>query len=84
MINRYQTTVYGREHNLLLLPVLSLSNPSKNNTRRLIFDWGKSISHPKANIAFAFVKGSHILFLVYNNRMYTIDNIVKCRSGRSI
>jgi len=74
--------LYGRIHNIMILPVLSLSRPDLNNEQRLIFDWGKSLSHPNANIAFAFMKRTYISALAYGSNMYTISVIKNCRSGR--
>lgn len=76
--------VAGRTYRIMILPVLSISNPNKHNEKRLVFDWGKSISHPQATVAFAILKkyGFYITRLVYNNKVYIINSIQTCRSGR--
>ena len=81
--NRRTIKVFGRTYNILILPVLSLSNPDLYRNRRLVFDWGKSISHPHAKIAFAILKShNYISRLIYDNTVYEILGITDCRSGR--
>lgn len=77
-------SVHGYNYRVMILPVLSISHPDKRFSRRLVFDWGKSMSHPKATIAFAVLKeyGLHIQYIIYDNKTYTVDTVKICRSGR--
>jgi hypothetical protein len=80
---RKTVVAFGREHHLMMLPVFSLSMPS-NGSRRMVFDWGKSLSHPNADIAFAFLEpwGNRISKVVFKGQAFEIKKISKCRSGR--
>ena len=90
MINRAHdfrkvVTVYDREYGLMLLPTFSVSKPDAEGVSRMVFDWGKSISHPRAEIAFAILDnpyGQHIEYIVYKDCMYSLTRPTKCRSGR--
>ena len=82
----------GYDFGVLILPVLSISKPSPNPrhgnilTQRIVFDWGKSLSHPNAKIAFGMLTrpgGQFFPYLVIGEIQYTVmDQIQKCRSGR--
>ena len=80
---RKTVTAFGREYHLMMLPVFSLSMPS-NGSQRMVFDWGKSLSHPHADIAFAFMEpwGSRINKIIFKNQTFDVRKITKCRSGR--
>lgn len=82
--SRRSVTAYGREHHMMMLPVFSLSMPSKTGTRRMVFDWGKSLSHPHAEIAIAFLEpwSYHIQKVIFKNQAFEIKTISRCRSGR--
>lgn len=70
---------------MMMLPTFSLSRPKENGIQRLVFDWGKSIAHPGADIAFAFLaseSGQFISTLVYKDIAYDVCGIKDCRSGR--
>jgi hypothetical protein len=76
---------HGYDYGVLILPVLSVSKPSRNNTQRVVFDWGKSISHPNAHIAFgmlATIEGQYFPHIIINENKYIVHNIMNCRSGR--
>jgi hypothetical protein len=80
---RLTVRIFDREHHLMMLPVFSLSMPS-DGSQRMVFDWGKSLSHPHADIAFAFLElwGNRIAKVVFKNQSFEIKKISKCRSGR--
>ena len=80
---RRSVDAYGREYHLMMLPVFSLSMPS-NGSRRMVFDWGKSLSHPHAEIAIAFLEpwSARISKIIYKNQAFEVRKISKCRSGR--
>lgn len=82
----------GHEFGVLILPFLSISKPSPdprhNNllTQRIVFDWGKSISHPNAKIAFGMLAkptGHYMLHIIIGENKYVVmGSPQKCRSGR--
>lgn len=82
----------GHDFGVLILPVLSISKPSPNPlhplslTQRLVFDWGKSLSHPNAKIAFGMLTrpGGHYFphLVIGENNYLVFGAIQKCRSGR--
>lgn len=75
--------VNGIYHYVMMLPILSVSRPNNNGICRIIFDWGKSLAHPCAMIAFAIMRyNQHIERLIFNNNEYVIYSVDKCRSGR--
>lgn len=82
--NRKLITMWGREFAMMMLPTFSLSGTNHGGYRRLVFDWGKSMSHPHADIAFAFMEpySVHIDRLVFRNKVYMVSGIRNCRSGR--
>lgn len=70
---------------MMMLPTFSISRPKQDGTQRLVFDWGKSIAHPGADIAFAFLAsegGQYIQTLVFRDIAYTVHDLKDCRSGR--
>lgn len=75
----------GQKFTLMLLPMFSLSKPDNSGKQRLVFDWGKSLPHPNAQIAIAILadnKGQYIRTLVIDDVAYNVTQIKKCRSGR--
>lgn len=88
--NRKSVIHQGYEFSLLLLPVLSVSKPSfdkhyNTHTQRIVFDWGKSLSHPAAKVGFALLTSptSHFFkYVVIGDNKYSIIKMQKCRSGR--
>lgn len=82
----------GQDFGVLLLPVLSISKPTPDPrhggilTQRLVFDWGKSLSHPNAKIAFGMLTrpgGQYFQHMIIGDNNYAVmDGIQKCRSGR--
>lgn len=83
---------HGFDYGILILPVLSLSKPSPDPrfggipTQRLVFDWGKSLSHPNAHVAFGMLtrpQGHYFERLIIGDNQYAIvGSISTCRSGR--
>lgn len=89
--NRKHVIHQGLEFSVLLLPVLSISKPSFDKQRnlhlqRIVFDWGKSLSHPDAKIAFAMLTSptSHYFthLVIGDNKYSIVGTMQKCRSGR--
>lgn len=82
--NRKIVKSWGREWEMMMLPTFSLSSPNSGGWQRLVFDWGKSMSHPHAQIAFAFMDNHsiHINKIVFRNKVYAVSDIRNCRSGR--
>lgn len=83
---------HGHDFGVLVLPVLSISKPSPDPrhgvavTQRIVFDWGKSLSHPNAKIAFGMLTrpGGHFFqhLIIGENNYVVMGQIQKCRSGR--
>jgi hypothetical protein len=76
---------HGHEFALMLLPVFSLSHPDRLGNSRLVFDWGKSLSHPRAQIAVGILSSpfsQYVKRLIYRGNEYGVSNLRKCRSGR--
>ena len=69
---------------VILLPVFSLSNSDKSTIQRLVFDWGKGLSHPHASPAFAISRkgSSRISRIIFKGYSFNVLNILGCRSGR--
>jgi hypothetical protein len=75
----------GHDFGVLILPVLSISKPNMDMRQRVVFDWGKSLSHPNARIAFGMLTrpGGHFFeHLIINENTYVVMALQKCRSGR--
>jgi len=86
MDNEYKRVVKfeGQLYRIMILPIFSLSTPNKYNESRMVFDWGKSLSHPSAKIGFAFIaSGQYINRIIFDDHSYYLVNKPrKCRSGR--
>jgi hypothetical protein len=81
---------HGHEFGVLILPILSISKPSRDSrhnvvTQRMVFDWGKSLSHPNAKVAFGMLTrpgGHYFQHMVMGDNNYVVMEVTKCRSGR--
>ena len=76
---------WGRSYALMILPIFSVSRPDPKGTKRIVFDWGKSLTHPNAKIGFAILRspmGQWIERLIISDNVYMIERIKRCRSGR--
>lgn len=96
MIKNFSTSkvveFHGHDFGVLIMPILSISKPSPNPlyngllTQRIVFDWGKSLSHPNAKIAFGMLTkpGGHYFphIILGENNYIVMGSPQKCRSGR--
>ena len=76
---------WGRLYALMILPIFSISRPDPNGSKRIVFDWGKSLAHPSAKIGIAILRspqGQWIERLIIADNTYMIESKKKCRSGR--
>lgn len=90
--NRKLVEHQGHLFGVLILPVLSISKPSPDPrfgsvyTQRIVFDWGKSLSHPSARVAFGMLtrpEGHYFPHIIINDKQYLIEGVIqRCRSGR--
>lgn len=89
--NKKSVEHLGHSFGVLILPVLSISKPSPDSRfgealiQRVVFDWGKSLSHPNAKVAFGMLTragGQYFQHIIFGDNQYVVHQLKDCRSGR--